>query len=42
MDNANLRKFGKGSYRRADGKWVKPPNFRGPDIQGVIERLKNE
>jgi len=32
VDRANLRKFGPGSYRREDGKWVKPPDFVPPDI----------
>jgi predicted HAD superfamily Cof-like phosphohydrolase len=36
VDAANLRKFGPGSYRRADGKWIKPPDFRPPDIAKVL------
>ncbi len=39
VDRANLRKFGPGSYARADGKWMKPPDWRPPDIRGVLERL---
>lgn len=38
VDNANLRKFEPGSYKREDGKWVKPPNWTGPDIQGILEQ----
>ncbi len=39
VDRANLRKFGPGSYARSDGKWMKPPDWRPPDIRGVLERL---
>ncbi|MCB0720247.1 MAG: hypothetical protein KDD65_17500 [Bacteroidetes bacterium] len=37
VDRANLRKFAEGSYRREDGKWMKPPGWTKPDILGVIE-----
>ncbi|GIV57641.1 MAG: hypothetical protein KatS3mg042_0554 [Rhodothermaceae bacterium] len=40
VDRANLRKFAPGSYRREDGKWMKPPGWTPPDILGVIERQK--
>lgn len=36
VDRANLRKFAEGSYRRADGKWMKPPGWTPPDIMGVL------
>ena len=36
VDEANLRKFGPGSYAREDGKWMKPPGWMPPDILGVI------
>lgn len=36
VDNANLRKFGPGSYRRDDGKWIKPPDFVEADIEQVL------
>lgn len=36
VDDANLRKFGPGSYKREDGKWMKPPDFRPPNIEGVL------
>jgi predicted HAD superfamily Cof-like phosphohydrolase len=39
VDLNNLAKFGPGGHRRSDGKWEKPPNFTGPDIKGVLERL---
>ena len=38
VDQANLRKFGPGSYAREDGKWMKPPDWTPPDILGVLER----
>lgn len=37
VDKANLRKFAEGSYRREDGKWMKPPGWTKPDILGRIE-----
>lgn len=40
VDQANLRKFAPGSYRRADGKWMKPPDWTPPDIAGVLERQR--
>ena len=36
VDQANLRKFAPGSYRREDGKWMKPPDWRPPNILGVV------
>jgi predicted HAD superfamily Cof-like phosphohydrolase len=36
VDESNLRKFGPGSYKREDGKWMKPPDFRPPDIEAVL------
>jgi len=38
VDESNLRKFEPGSYRRDDGKWIKPPGWTPPDIKGAIER----
>ncbi len=37
VDSANLRKFAPGSYRRDDGKWMKPPGWTPPNIMGAIE-----
>lgn len=37
VDAANLRKFGPGGRRRADGKWLKPPDWTPPDL---MARLK--
>ncbi len=39
VDQANLRKFGPGGYARDDGKWMKPPDWTPPDIQGILHRL---
>lgn len=36
VDGANLDKFGPGSYRRADGKWIKPPDFKPADILALL------
>jgi len=36
VDEANLRKFGPGSYRREDGKWIKPPDFKPADIMALL------
>jgi len=38
VDASNLRKFGPGSYRRDDGKWMKPSDWTPPDIMGAIDR----
>ncbi len=38
VDQANLRKFAPGSYMREDGKWMKPPGWTPPDIDGVLRR----
>ena len=42
VDQNNLAKFGPGGYRRPDGKWVKPPNHKPPDIAGLLEQLRRE
>jgi predicted HAD superfamily Cof-like phosphohydrolase len=39
IDQNNLAKFGPGSYRRDDGKWVKPPDHKAPDIGRMIVEL---
>lgn len=40
VDEANLRKFGEGSYRREDGKWMKPPDFVPPNVLAAAARGK--
>lgn len=37
VDSANLRKFEPGSYRREDGKWMKPPDWTPPNIMKAVE-----
>lgn len=36
---SNMAKFAEGGYRRADGKWMKPPGWQAPDLKAIIERL---
>lgn len=36
VDQNNLAKFGPGGYRRDDGKWIKPPGHKKPDISGLL------
>lgn len=31
VQDANMAKFGEGSYKRPDGKWMKPANWESPD-----------
>lgn len=38
VDASNLRKFGKGSYRRDDGKWMKPKDWKKPDLEKVLKQ----
>ncbi len=39
VDNNNLEKFGPGHSIREDGKLIKPPYHKAPDIQGFLERI---
>lgn len=41
VDAANLRKFEGDAHRDANGKWVKPTGFVGPDIAGVLKQLED-
>ena len=41
VDENNLQKFGPGGHRDANGKWIKPPGHKPPDLSGEIERQKN-
>lgn len=36
IDESNLAKFGPGGYRRDDGKWIKPPDHKAPDIMALL------
>lgn len=37
VDRSNLEKFAPGATRRADGKWLKPPDWKAPDIASVLK-----
>lgn len=39
VDKNNLAKFGPGHSYREDGKLIKPPGHKPPDIQGLLESL---
>ena len=41
VDQANLRKFEGDAHRDANGKWIKPAGFVGPDIAGVLKQLED-
>lgn len=36
VHDANMQKFGPGSYQRDDGKWIKPPDWQPPNIEEVL------
>lgn len=38
IHEANMNKFAEGGHQREDGKWMKPPDWVEPDIQGEIDR----
>ena len=42
VDQANLRKFGKGAGWNEQGKWQKPKDWTPPDIKGVLARQKQD
>lgn len=42
VDFSNLAKFAPGGYRREDGKWIKPPDWKPPQLAEVIAKLKLE
>jgi len=39
VDSNNLAKFGPGGYRREDGKWIKPPDHKPPEIARYLHRI---
>lgn len=43
IHQANMEKFGPGGYKREDGKWMKPPDFKSPDddIRRMIEEQRS-
>lgn len=42
VDDSNLAKFGPGGIRRDDGKWIKPPDWKAPDIQSIIHKQEKK
>jgi predicted HAD superfamily Cof-like phosphohydrolase len=38
VHRSNMAKFGPGSSKRPDGKTMKPPGWKPPDIEGVLRR----
>ncbi|MEQ9131128.1 MAG: hypothetical protein RJQ08_13525 [Salinisphaeraceae bacterium] len=38
VDDNNLAKFGAGSHKRVDGKWVKPPSHQPPPLAEELAR----
>lgn len=40
VDLNNLEKFGPGSRKREDGKWIKPPGHRPPPIKALVNVLR--
>ena len=41
VDDSNLQKFGPGSHRREDGKWIKPTGWVPPKIEKVLDEQKS-
>jgi predicted HAD superfamily Cof-like phosphohydrolase len=39
VDSNNLAKFGPGGHRDENGKWIKPPGHKPPDIAGLLKEL---
>lgn len=39
VDENNLAKFGPGHSFRADGKLIKPPGHKAPDIEGILKSI---
>lgn len=42
VDNNNLAKFGPGHSKRADGKLIKPPSHKPPQIKEILSRQSNK
>jgi predicted HAD superfamily Cof-like phosphohydrolase len=42
VDENNLAKFGPGHKIRKDGKLVKPPDFKGPNIELLLEQFSHK
>lgn len=37
VHNSNMEKFGPGSGKNVDGKWLKPPGWTPPDIKAILD-----
>lgn len=42
VDQSNLGRFGPGSYKRDDGKWIRPPDWVSPrkELEMLVEFLR--
>jgi len=38
VQRSNMEKFGPGSWKREDGKQMKPPDWQAPDIEGELRK----
>lgn len=36
VHESNMAKFGPGSYKREDGKWIKPPDWQPPNLKQLL------
>lgn len=41
IKRTNMAKFGPGSWRREDGKLMKPPGWTPPDVAGLISKQRS-
>ncbi len=42
IDYAKLRKFSGDAHRDANGKWIKPTGFVGPDVAELLKQLEEQ
>lgn len=38
VHEANMQKFGPGGHKNEFGKWIKPPDWKPPEIASIIEK----
>jgi len=36
VHRTNMLRFGPGGYKRADGKWIRPPDWQPPNLKAII------
>src|SRR5581483_10389250 len=41
VHGSNMAKFGPGGFRREDGRWQKPADWKAPDLEGMVNRIRN-